>query len=151
MDLFKTIADQLEGLAQALLECRVQFLVDRTPHVFQFAGVIGLDCGQPGFDGNFEMLKALVETQRNPAQFAGKGIQPLGLQRAELSDLRRHRPAEQIGRLRPLLAVTKRFFRILAAPARQFLTQLTLQPGQPLLLRLAQRQQCLTVIAPPAL
>ena len=149
MHQFEPLADELERLAEPLLERRMQFLVDRPAHLVELGGIVRLDGGQPSLDGQFQALEALVEAERKAVQVAGKRFEAFGLQGAELGDLGGHRLAEQVGRLGAFLAVTKSLLGILAPVARQFLAQFALEAIEPLLLRRLQRAQGGLVVAPP--
>jgi len=63
MHLFETVADQLEGFAEALLECGVQLFVHGAAHLLELAGIVRLDCGQSSLDTDSQALEALVEAQ----------------------------------------------------------------------------------------
>ena len=60
MHLFQPVADQLEGLAQALLQCGVQLFVNGAPHLVKLDRIVILNGGQP-----------LVE---RAAQLLGRGL-----------------------------------------------------------------------------
>ncbi len=49
MDLVKAVRYQLERLSQALLQCRMQFFIDRLAHFFQTATVVCLQILDFGF------------------------------------------------------------------------------------------------------
>ena len=60
MHLLQPVRDLLEAFAQALLERRVQFLVDGGAHLFELLLVVGLDRGEPRLDGAAHLGHALV-------------------------------------------------------------------------------------------
>ena len=124
---FQPLADQLERIAEALLQRRVQLLVDRLAHLFQLAGVIGLDCAEARLDRYAQLLEALFVALRQARQLLGKRFKLLPLQGTELSDLRRQGLGQPIQRLRLLLAVAASSVCRFLAPACQFLPQLALQ------------------------
>jgi len=150
MHLLEPVADQLEGFAEALLQCRVQLFIDRPPHFFELVRIVGLYCGQPRFNGHFQTFEALVQTEREAVQLARESLQPFGLCGAELNDLRGQRLAEQSRRLRPFLTITEGLFARLAPTACQFLAQFALQAHESLFLRLLLRPEAFFILPPVA-
>ena len=124
---FQPLADQLERIAEALLQRRVQLLVHRLAHLFQLAGVVGLYRAEARFDRYAQLLEALFVALRQARQLLGKRFKLLPLQGTELSDLRRQGLGQPIQRLRLLLAVAASSVCRFLAPACQFLPQLALQ------------------------
>ena len=129
--LFQPFAHELERVAEALLKCRVQLLVNRLAHLFELAGVVGLDCPEACFDRDAQLLEALFIALCQPRQLLGESLQLLALQGAELTDLPRQRLGETIKRLCLFLPVAARRARRFLAHACEFLAQLALQTFQP--------------------
>ena len=81
MDHLQTLADQPKRIAQALLQGRLQLLIDGPTHLFQLAGIIGLNSRQAGLDRLAQLLKSLFIAVCQSFKLLRESIQLLPLQR----------------------------------------------------------------------
>ena len=74
MHLLEPFADQLERLAEALLQRGVQFFIDRAAHFFKLGGVVQLNRGQALVERHAQLLGILLRALHQPGELQRHGF-----------------------------------------------------------------------------
>ena len=88
MHLLQPVGNDLERLAQPLLERRLQLLVDRRAHLFQLGGVVHAQRIEALFDCGAHGVQALLVGQRELGQLLAEALQLPLLQSGHVGELR---------------------------------------------------------------
>jgi hypothetical protein len=85
--LLQPVGHDLERFAEALLERRLEFLVDRRPHLLEFGRIVDAQCIQPLFDRDAHCVQALLVRQRELGQLFAETLKLPLLQSGHVGQL----------------------------------------------------------------
>jgi hypothetical protein len=124
--LLQPVRDDLEGLAETLIERGLQLFVDRCAHLVELRRVVVPERVEPLFDGHAHRLEALFVGQREDRQLLTESLQLPLLQSRRVGELLLRHRAEAADRLTHLGAQSHRRRALLGTRVRQVLPDVPL-------------------------